>query len=413
MDAYKILLSLIGFSSLFLGFDILRKDPKKAPHWFFFVKSIILAVFAALAVVIQYAKTPSEAQFWYKYYTLAMLIQPLSFFIFYSLIIPQTKMKRLLRGLLILYFAFIALVWASVPPKDFCEYIRLGEFWIVSEASSLLRVNLQVIYISLVPLILFLYILHWGLHSKTNKEKHHARLVLISLVLVYILSFLADCLHIRVVAVPHITPLIFFVYLACVYYAHIHYYFLENDLGKYLEDMLDNSNDLFIFLDTSLNLEKLNAVSLKELGLDPKTSLGRPLEELLQDPEDLKLLKTLAENPLDHRKDANLRLKSPAGPLCYEASINRVEDRFKDFIGIYIFARTKTELKQFQKRYGISPKQMEIFYLILKGLSNAEISEKLFISRRTVETHIAALYGHLQVSNKIELLNRASEVGFL
>jgi len=414
MDAYKIMLSLVAFSSLLLGFGILRKDPKRVAHWFFLLKSLILAVFAVLAIAIQYADTPGEAQTGYKYYTLAMLVQPLTFYIFYSLLIPATRFSRILRRVLTGYFALIFLVWAGVPPAEFCEYSRVHGFWIVSSASDTWAVNFQVVYITLVPLILFLYLLAWHIRCKTKKEKHHSRLVLISLVVIYTLSFLADCLHIRVLALPHITPLLFFIYLATVYYSHIHYYFLDNDLGNYLEDMLNNSSDMFIFLNRSLKVEKINAVVSEELQTDERDLLEREADRLFQDQEDLKIVRSLAgdSDPGITRKIARLRFRTESGPIAFRASINRMEDRFGDFIGIHIFARTNKETAQFQRRHGITPKQMEIFHMILKGLTNAEIAEKLYISRRTVETHIAALYSRLNVSNKIELLNLARESGF-
>jgi DNA-binding CsgD family transcriptional regulator len=46
--------------------------------------------------------------------------------------------------------------------------------------------------------------------------------------------------------------------------------------------------------------------------------------------------------------------------------------------------------------------------LAAEGLTNAEIGERLFISRRTVETHLSHVFGKVGVSSRVQL---AAEAG--
>jgi ATP/maltotriose-dependent transcriptional regulator MalT len=58
----------------------------------------------------------------------------------------------------------------------------------------------------------------------------------------------------------------------------------------------------------------------------------------------------------------------------------------------------------------LSARERQVARLAVDGLTAREIGEQLFISRRTVETHLASVYAKLGVRSKIELVGRASEL---
>jgi DNA-binding NarL/FixJ family response regulator len=58
---------------------------------------------------------------------------------------------------------------------------------------------------------------------------------------------------------------------------------------------------------------------------------------------------------------------------------------------------------------GLSTREREVARLAADGLTAREISERLFIGERTVETHLANIYAKLGVRSKLELVRRASE----
>ena len=61
----------------------------------------------------------------------------------------------------------------------------------------------------------------------------------------------------------------------------------------------------------------------------------------------------------------------------------------------------------FIDRYQISPRETEVLQLLIQGRSNKEIGETLFISARTVETHLHNMYGKCGVKSRLELIKRA------
>ncbi len=52
----------------------------------------------------------------------------------------------------------------------------------------------------------------------------------------------------------------------------------------------------------------------------------------------------------------------------------------------------------------LSPKELEVAYLILKGLTNDTIATKLDITTRTVKAHVSSIFSKLHVSDRISLV---------
>ena len=52
--------------------------------------------------------------------------------------------------------------------------------------------------------------------------------------------------------------------------------------------------------------------------------------------------------------------------------------------------------------------ERRVVQLVVEGLSNAKVGERLFISRRTVETHLSHVFAKLRISSRRELAKIAS-----
>lgn len=61
-------------------------------------------------------------------------------------------------------------------------------------------------------------------------------------------------------------------------------------------------------------------------------------------------------------------------------------------------------IQHIKGQYSISSRELEVFSLIVEGLSNKEISEKLFISEHTVKNHITNILSKLCVSDRVQAI---------
>lgn len=69
------------------------------------------------------------------------------------------------------------------------------------------------------------------------------------------------------------------------------------------------------------------------------------------------------------------------------------------------------ELNQKALEYlGISERELEVLTLVAAGLSNKQISDKLFVSVNTTKTHLSHLYEKLEVKRRTQAVEKAKSL---
>ena len=56
----------------------------------------------------------------------------------------------------------------------------------------------------------------------------------------------------------------------------------------------------------------------------------------------------------------------------------------------------------------LTPSELQVVGLVAEGLSNPLIGERLFVSRRTVQTHLKHVFAKLGVTSRAELASKAT-----
>ena len=60
---------------------------------------------------------------------------------------------------------------------------------------------------------------------------------------------------------------------------------------------------------------------------------------------------------------------------------------------------------------GLTPREVEVLGLVAEGLTNVEVAQRLFLSPRTVDTHLTSIYQKLGVSSRAAAVRFALDQG--
>ena len=127
-----------------------------------------------------------------------------------------------------------------------------------------------------------------------------------------------------------------------------------------------------------------------------------------------------------------LALASPGGfirlfvdegrPMAQLLSAAAAHGRMPDYLGKLLAVCEAEEHKSKDTSYPppaqrmfepLSPRELEVLHLMAQGLSNQEMSERLFLALDTVKGHNRKIFGKLQVQRRTEAVARARALGLL
>ena len=116
-------------------------------------------------------------------------------------------------------------------------------------------------------------------------------------------------------------------------------------------------------------------------------------------------------------RDEKLAIKTEAEKYVYFAMFQNVSSREKFFhVKLDVLQYEKGEqvkIHTFNPRHGIrsiTPRQIEIIKLIIKGFSTQEIADRLNLSINTIKNHKQVLFRRINVKTSLELVNFANRV---
>lgn len=61
----------------------------------------------------------------------------------------------------------------------------------------------------------------------------------------------------------------------------------------------------------------------------------------------------------------------------------------------------------------LTRRELEVLNLISRGLASQSVAESLFLSKRTVDFHLANIFAKFQVRSRLHAVHRANRMGLL
>ena len=61
----------------------------------------------------------------------------------------------------------------------------------------------------------------------------------------------------------------------------------------------------------------------------------------------------------------------------------------------------------------LTKREIEVLSLVIEGKSSKEVADMLYVSKRTVDFHLANIYDKLQVTNRVQAFRRAARLGLI
>ncbi len=61
----------------------------------------------------------------------------------------------------------------------------------------------------------------------------------------------------------------------------------------------------------------------------------------------------------------------------------------------------------------LTKRELEVLSLVIEGKSSKDVADALYVSKRTVDFHLANIYDKLQVSNRVQAFRRATRLGLI
>jgi DNA-binding CsgD family transcriptional regulator/PAS domain-containing protein len=323
-----------------------------------------------------------------------------------------TKTKTRWWHLFLIYLPTVILTSAQFfgysMIKDIIKY--KGEWTVVLNSQSF-WVYVNILTILAAFIVSYIVVSQWGKTTVLKKEKIYSRIIQIMLPITYfsVLLFTLILPMFGLMELQGIGVIFYNINLAVLYYMVSKLQFLNLNYSILADEIISNFKAMVILLDSDLKIVSVNAVFKDIFQITDNKILNRSYLDLIKDNRETR--KKIEEIQAKKIQDLSLPIAYKKGGEWIETKsyISAIKDKFGDFSGFFVISNEEKETAQFQKRFKITGREMEIIGLIISGSTYKDVSGKLFISEKTVETHLTHIYNKLGINNKMELVRLAGE----
>jgi len=340
--------------------------------------------------------------------------QFITYFLFSDIVKYANEWTGIINyGSVWLYISILYLVMHSILSFIilFSDIVKYANEWtgIINYGSVWLYIS--ILYLVMHSILSFIILIRWHGLTENKKEKIYSISILIFFNIANTITVLSTFIlpAFKFYRFQFAGFALFNVYVFCLFFLISRFRFLNIGNTLFADEIISSINDLVFILDMDL---KIRSVNRKGNPFFPD-SMGRTrnmfFTDIIKENDDLK--QKLIE--LRERKTGSFMLPvnyvTDSGYLLTNSYFSEIRDRFDDPGGFIVISNEIREIKEFQRKFHITGRELEIIEHIITGLSYAEISSKLVISERTVERHLTNIYNKIGINNRIELFRIAGE----
>jgi DNA-binding CsgD family transcriptional regulator len=397
---------LIGIF-LFTGVYVLAINPKKSLNRLFFIITLCLIAQCIVGTIVQLPSirmNQHAVESWFIlgsssfYFTLFFLV------IFY---IRLTEFPRL---------RWYTVVLLLIPPLYISYKVNTLEFYNIIIHDNILYFNnfspfmhQITIFVNLYMAFMFILIFRWLIKSSKKKNKKIAFILLfsqfLSMVLIsidqYVLFYLTE---LKSVQIPGMYLPYFLIWFLGIGYTMVRFRFLVITPGSASQDILKNIDESVFLLGNDYNLITVNRTAEETLQIESHVTgvhASKIIKEYHGMKSELENLKQSSGSDFACR----LNFKKTDNTLIYmDAKVKLIRDEFNDILGTLIIAKPVKELMQMREYFKISEREAGVVQLVITGKTNIEIADELYITERTVKTHLTNIFNKMGIDNKIQLI---------
>jgi DNA-binding CsgD family transcriptional regulator len=120
------------------------------------------------------------------------------------------------------------------------------------------------------------------------------------------------------------------------------------------------------------------------------------------------------EQALSQLTLAEIGLATKPGEAAYRGAAEEAVATLRELGALHALRRGEALLEPRRRGEGpLTARELQIVELVAAGHTDTEIADRLYISRRTVNTHLTNIYGKTDISNRVELVTWAIANGYV
>ncbi|OFW21122.1 MAG: DNA-binding response regulator [Acidobacteria bacterium RIFCSPLOWO2_02_FULL_59_13] len=151
-----------------------------------------------------------------------------------------------------------------------------------------------------------------------------------------------------------------------------------------------------------LNMPRWNGLdALRELDVSSGTVRPILLAAVIEKDQIARALQLGARGVVLKESATEVLLKSIRMVMAGQYWVGR--DSVTDLVSLLRDLMTSSHRQARPKKFGLTPRELQIVSAVVSGFSNKEIAQKFFLSEDTVKHHITNIFNKMGVSNRLEM----------